>query len=84
MKNLTTRPDLKRDLQILHGYKLLIEDMYFKIGKYYQLSNFMFERDRVLLMAKILDQVRNYHYQKLHEIINRNVKPAPRTVGEIN
>ena len=76
MRSNQTRPDLKRDLQILHRYKNSIEVLTRR------LSNNRPENDLAMLV-QILKDVKRHHENKLHQIINRNVKPRPVTVGDV-
>jgi len=76
MKNLTTAPELKRDLQILARYRESIE-----VTTRRMVTNEP-ENDFTILV-QILRSVKKSHVQKLHEIINRNVKRRPLTVGDL-
>ena len=67
MRSNQTRPDLKRDLQILHRYKNSIQVILARIAKRSK------DEDYIMLL-KILKSVKVNHVSKLHQIINRNLK----------
>ena len=77
MKTTSHAPDLKRDLQILYRYRTSIETLTRRLG------NNRPENDLALLV-QILKTVKQHHANKLHAIINRNVKRRPVTVGDVN
>jgi len=81
MKTTTHRPEFKRDLQILHRYKNSIETLVKRLDKYN--PDGAGRPMDTNLLVQILQTVRKHHYNKLHQIINRNVKPRPFTVGDV-